>query len=115
MPTVNIYLREIGTDQPQIDEGLIHELREKMAGELSCGARKLQAKEITVRCLPVKGNGMIAPVEVDITAHAYEERIKRADSICLTIREFLMEKIPSAEDVRVWLNLTELGHSWEED
>lgn len=55
---------------------------------------------------------MIAELEAEITAHAFGERVDKQDEICLHIRSFLMKKIMAA-DVRVWLLLPQLGHSWE--
>ena len=115
MPTVNIYVRADSEKKTApIPDSLIEELRATIAQALSCGARNLQPGEISVRCLDVHGGGMIAPIEVEITAYAYEERVPRSDSVCLSIRKFLMDKLAGPEDVRVWTNLTELGHSWED-
>jgi hypothetical protein len=112
MPTVNIY--HCDSTIADIFANFAQELRELLASELSCGARRLNSDELTVRLLQVKNLAMIAPVEIEITAHAYDDRLARADEICLAVREFVRDKIPRLEDVRVWLILSELGHSWIE-
>lgn len=58
---------------------------------------------------------MIAPVEIEITAHAFPERIDKQDEICLRIRDFLKQGLRAQEDIRVWLLLPQLGHSWEKE
>jgi hypothetical protein len=114
MPTANIYCSD-----KQLQDSLIAvapALRKLLAEELTCGARALAPNEISIRVLSVAGNGkeMIAPIEIEIMAHAYQERIVRVDKICLIVRDFVRKEISSAPDVRVWLVLAELGHSWEE-
>ena len=89
-------------------------LKEYVAEQLSCGDRKLTSGEVSVRIIRVEGKGMIADVELEITAHAYEERIEKQDEICRNIRSYVLKEIPSFEDVQVWLKLSELGHSWED-
>jgi hypothetical protein len=112
VPTTNIYTSDKGFHDSLIS--LAPELRKLLARELTCGERALAPTEISIRVLSAAGQAMIAPIEVEITAHAYGDRAARADKICLLVREFLKQQIPSVEDVRVWLILAELGHSWEE-
>jgi hypothetical protein len=57
---------------------------------------------------------MIAPIEIEITAHAYSARSARSDQICLLIMELVKKLVPAASDIRVWLQIVDLGHSWEE-
>jgi hypothetical protein len=57
---------------------------------------------------------MIAPIEIEIIAHAYGDRSSRSDQICLLVREFAKKLVPSVKDVRVWCLLVDLGHSWED-
>ena len=57
---------------------------------------------------------MIAPLEVEVTAHAYAERSARSEEICLKIRDFIMQLLPELSDARVWLLLVDLGHSWQD-
>lgn len=111
MPTVNIY----ASTDPLRDHLLrvVHELREFIATQLSCSERTLEPDEVTIRLMSVNGTCMIASIELDIVAHPYEERRVRMDETCNTVRLFVMERIPIAKDVRVWLSLAELGHSWE--
>jgi hypothetical protein len=90
------------------------QLKELLARELSCGDRTLASDEISVRLIPTVDCGSIAPIEIEITAHAYGERIPRVDRICLTVKTFIRKQISEGHDVQVWLILTELGHSWDE-
>ncbi len=56
---------------------------------------------------------MIGDIELEISAHAFEERVKKQDEICLEVMNYLKNKKPSLGNVKVWLKLSELGHSWE--
>ena len=47
-------------------------------------------------------------------AAAYGDRVERQDEICLNVKKFVLEQIPNLADTNVWLNLNELGHSWED-
>jgi hypothetical protein len=112
MPTVNIF------DSKTTDEiswrDFVPELRHFIANELSCNQRSLGDDEISIRLISTNNLAMIAPIEVEINAHAYEARVSRSDEICLSIRAFIKERLSSDSDVRVWLTLADLGHSWEE-
>ncbi|PWU01560.1 MAG: hypothetical protein C5B53_02700 [Candidatus Melainabacteria bacterium] len=112
MPTANIYTAN-GTSK-ELLTGILPELGEFLARQLSCGQRTLLSNEISIRVISITGSNMIAPIEIEITAHAYQERIQQADKICLSVRNFVKQKTSAREDVRVWLTLAELGHSWEE-
>ncbi len=112
MPTVNIFHAESGVAQI---ESAISELRRFIAEQLTCGAIKLRPEEVSIRLIRVQsGSFMIAPIEIEITAHAFPERIQQQDEICLHIRTFLRRTMGAGQDVRVWLLLPQLGHSWEE-
>ena len=56
---------------------------------------------------------MIADVELDITAAPFQERVDRQDEISLDVQAFTKDLVPDADDVKVWLKLHELGHSFE--
>jgi hypothetical protein len=79
---------------------------------LSGDAIKLNPNEISVRVIPVTVGKMIAPIEIEIIAHAFDDRVEKQDAISSSVRMFLLEKYPACEDIRVWLQLSELGHSW---
>ncbi len=111
MPTVNIFCQS--KNQPTQLNSLVDELKSHIAKELSCGDITLGPDEVSVRLIAATGKGMIAPIELEITAHAFKERIEKQDEICLRIREFIKSKLGD-EDVRVWLLLPQLGHSWED-
>ena len=96
-------------------------LREFIAEELSCGEIALGPHEVSVRLLDVRGKGMIAPIEIEVKAFAFEERKKRADEFCLALQKLIAASVNQSArahrkvtiaDVQVWLVLTELGHSW---
>jgi hypothetical protein len=55
---------------------------------------------------------MIGALELEIHAHAFPDRVLRQDAICNTVRHFVQDRLPNIGDVRVWLVLSELGHSW---
>ncbi len=108
MPTVNIYLSEnhVQAGNRAWDDN-ISKFRELIAKQLSCSERQLKSNEVSIRLLMARGVDMIAPIEIDITAHAYAERVQRSDEICIAIRSIVLSSIPKANDVRVcyhWLN-----------
>jgi hypothetical protein len=107
MPTVNIFHQSAGDTVKKLSD-LVPALKVYIAEELSCGA-----DEVSVRLITTADTGMIAPVEIEITAHAFGERIEKQDEICLGIRDFIKPKL-GGQDVRVWLLLPQLGHSWED-
>ena len=122
MPTANIYLSQnhVQAGYPVWEENMA-KLRDFIAKELTCTERTIQAHEMSIRILSVHGKGMIAPIEIEIQAHAYSERIERSDVACLAIRTFVMNAVNDSDttlrkiqlkDVQVWLILSQLGHSW---
>ncbi len=62
--------------------------------------------------LTVDAAAMISPFEMEIKAQQYSDRVKRCDEICLHLKEFVLSHAPYLPDVSVWLELTELGHSF---
>lgn len=110
VPTVNIYFLEKAKTEDL--KRFTPSLKTFLAEKLTCGDIKLTPEEISVRFLHISGGEMIGDVELEITAHAFPERIKKQDRICLDVMNYIREKIPSAGDVKVWLKLCELGHSW---
>jgi hypothetical protein len=110
VPTVNVFYRQ------EIHAARVNDfsaaLKSRIARELSCGDINLSSDEVSIRLIRVFGSGMIAELEVEITAHAFRERVAQQDEICLRIRGFLQDGL-SLRDIRVWLLLPELGHSWE--
>lgn len=112
MPTVSIYTTS--SDSTEQLKSTLPKLRDYIALKLSCSNRTLAPNEISIRVMSTTLEEMIAPIEIEITAHHYRESVESADRTCLSIRDFIKEQIPSIPDVRVWLVLAELGHSWEE-
>ena len=84
-----------------------------IAEKLSCGDKKLTTEEVSIRLINVRGDGMIGDVEIEVTAHAFKERVEKQDQICLDIAEYIGEKDKTFGGVKVWLKLVELGHSWK--
>jgi hypothetical protein len=111
MPAINIYFNNQEL-LPQLEQ-IVQPLREFTAKELTCSDIKLPPTEISVRLLPTQGKGMMAPVEMDIFAAAFPERVERQDDICRNVRKFVLENTTTISDVQVWLPLSELGHSFE--
>lgn len=110
MPTVNIFYSDDKLVQ-RIEE-ITRQFKEYIADQLTCKDIKLKPDEISIRFLRSEGVGMLAPIELEITASAYEERVAKQDEICLNIQKFLISKLALYE-VNVWLILAELGHSAE--
>lgn len=112
MPTANIfYTKE--REKKNLQE-LALKLRPYLAEKLTCGEIKLKEDEISVRLINVDGTGMIGRIEIEITAFAFPERVKKQDKICLEIRDYIQKMYPTLGEVKVWLILAELGHSWEQ-
>ena len=111
MPTVNTYFQE-DRHLPQL-EAITSPLKLLVAKELTCGDRTLNPDEISVRLLQSLGSGMIADIEMDIVAAPYAERIERQDEICRNVADFVMASVKDVKDIKVWISLNELGHSWE--
>jgi len=110
MPTVNIYSKNKQNLNKLL--GLSADLKVLIADLLTCDNIKLSTNEISIRFLKIEGNQTIAPVELEINAAAFKNRVLKQDKICKIVRSFIMDKCPFIEDVRVWLVLSELGHSW---
>ena len=111
MPTANIFY----SSKAQLKnlQRLAPKLKVYLAEKLTCGDIKLNKDEISVRPIEVDDMGMIGAVEVEITAFAFPERVKKQDEICLQVRKFMQNEYPELGEIKVWLILTELGHSWE--
>ena len=109
MPTVNVFCKKKDNDQLI---NLFIGLKIFLAEKLTCGNIKLSPKEISIRILNIKGDNMIGKVELEIKAHAFRERVEKQDEICNDVRKYIMQKNKSLGDIRVWLILSELGHSW---
>jgi len=108
MPTVNVFYNQ---NKPDFDL-LTSNIKTHLVGKLSNKDIVLTAEEISVRFLQVEGKGMIGSVEIEITAHEFEKRVKEQDEICRSLRDNLMKNFPQLGDIRVWLILSQLGHSW---
>lgn len=110
MPTVNIF--HTSDEQAQQCQTISTELKTYLAKELSCGDISLTPEEVSIRLIKTTDAGMIADLEVEVTVHAFDERIKKQDEIANNIRKHLLDKNIPAEDIRVWVLLPQLGHSW---
>ncbi len=110
MPTVSLYYRN--SDHESRIVSAIDPLKEYIAEQLTCGDISLSPGEVSIRALRSLGIGMIADIEMDMTAAAFSERVDRQDEICLDVQKFTLDQIPEADDVKVWLKLHELGHSF---
>src|SRR5437899_61365 len=111
MPIVNAFFRK---DSHIAElEAMTPDLKDFVAEQLTCGERILNSGEVSVRVLRSLGKGMLADIEMDITAAPYPERVERQDEICLEVRQFVLDHVEGLEDAQVWLSLNELGHSQE--
>jgi hypothetical protein len=111
MPIVNTYYSSDKHKQMVLSH--IDDLKGLVAKQLTCNDIQLKTNEITVRLLQTPREGMISDIELEIFAHAFSERVEKQDEICRAIRTHIMNNVPVLKDVRVWLVLSELGHSWE--
>jgi len=109
MPIINVYLKDdsLGEDFQKI----IPDLKKYTAEKLTCDDLALTPSEISVRFLSVVRGEMIGEVELEISAHAFSERVEKQDTICLEIMNYL-QKETGFQNIKVWLKLSELGHSW---
>lgn len=110
MPTVNIYYKSESDSQKL--QNVVFELKKFLVEKLSCGEIKLTPEEISVRFILVCGGNMIGDIEIEITAHAFGERVKKQDEICREVMAFVQKEVSTIGNVKVWLKLCELGHSW---
>ena len=110
MPTVTVYYQK--TKDFKNLQALVPHMKKYFAKTLTCGDIRLTPNEISIRCVETKGQGMIGDVEVEIKAHAFMERVKKQDKLCRDAAAFIEKEIPSLRSVKVWLQLSELGHSW---
>lgn len=108
MPLITIHTSS--EQQNDLISPVLNELRDFAAKKLSCGSRELNINEISVRVITSNLNMTIADIEIVIIAHAYHERIKNQDKICLSLKKFIEERC-APYTVFVWLQLSELGHS----
>lgn len=111
MPTVNVYYKDLNKTKEL--ENIVPELRTFIAEQLTCGDIKLSPNEISIRFINIIGGQTIGKVELEIVAAAFSERVKKQDEICLAIMKFIENKAQLKGGVKVWLKLSELGHSWE--
>ena len=111
MPTVNIFFEE-NSDIRKLN-AITPQFRKYLADKLSGSSKKLTPSEISIRFIKTNGGKMIAGIELEITAHAFPERVEKQDKICLEIASYIREKIPTVKELQVWLKLCELGHSWQ--
>jgi len=107
MPLVNVYFAK---EIEQKIQDVLPALKQFIASELTCGDIQLTPEEISIRLLNHAGNNMIASVEFEISAHAFAERVKKQDEICIRVMNYIKEQ--TGIENRVWLKLSELGHSW---
>jgi len=105
MPTVNIFYQD--TEQEPKLAALTSQLKEYIAQELTCDDIKLTPKEVSVRLVHVHGDGMLGSIEIEITAHAFAERVKQQDQICLNIVNYVKKQGSSLGEVKVWLILSQ--------
>lgn len=108
MPTVKVFYNK---NKPDINL-FTSDIKTFLVDKLSNKEITLTPEEISVRFIQTEGKGMIASLEIEITAHEFEERVKEQDEICRSLRNSLMINFPQLGDIRVWLILSQVGHSW---
>lgn len=111
MPTINIYSANPDAFE-RFDAAATKDLRTFIAERLSCGDIALSADEVSVRLVTVHpASRMMGDVEADIHAHEFSERMDRQDELCREIAMYLRDDLQLASEPRVWLVLSQLGHS----
>ncbi len=106
MPTINLY--RTSETASKVTKNTTDKLREFVADILTCSDIKLPPNEISIRPMTVDTDqDMMAPLECDIVAHNFPDRIARQDLICTEVRKFLLENI-EVPDAKVRLQLCEL-------
>ena len=110
MPTVNVYFKKLPDSK---FDTIVSDLKVFLAEKLTCGDIKLSPEEVSVRFIKIDGGDMIGDAEVEISAASFSERVSKQDEICLDVAKYIDEIAPHLGDVKVWLKLSELGHSWE--
>jgi hypothetical protein len=110
MPTVNVYFQKLEDFSTLNTRN--SQFKGYFAEALTCGDIKLSPEEVSIRYIEARGNGMIGNVELEIKAHAFPERVAKQDDICRDARDYIEKEVPSIAPVKVWLQLSELGHSW---
>lgn len=108
MPSLNIFTTQ---DRVKPLNKILSGLRAYTADILSCGERKLNPDEMSLRIIVPTASMQIADTELEIKAFAYPLRVKRQDEICRLIKSYITTNCPQAGSVYVWLQLSELGHS----
>ncbi len=108
MPIINVF----SSDKTKLTElqNSVPKIKQFLADKLTCKDIALSPQEISIRFIDVLENGMLGTVEIDITAHSFQERIERQDEICREVKKFIEDQWPTTGNVRVWLKLVELGH-----
>ena len=109
MPTVNIYAATatLGNDVAEISD----DLATTIATSLSTSGGLLDGAHVSLRVFIPNRSFMIAPIELEITAHAFPERVERQDEICGELRAWLERRL--ASECRVWLSLNQLGYGYK--
>ncbi|GHV22402.1 hypothetical protein FACS189428_4410 [Clostridia bacterium] len=95
-----------------LNQDSINALKDFAVEQLSCKELRLKREEFTIRCIEsINTSFMMAPLECDIHVHHFPERIEKQDKICMEVRNFLLKTVSGIQDVKVRLQLSELGHS----
>ena len=108
MPLITIHTSSEDQNDQLVSK--VEEIKEFASKELSCGPRKLDPSEFSVRIITSDYSKSIADIEIVIIAHSYSERVEKQDQICLSFKRFVEKHCPP-HTVYVWLQLSELGHS----
>lgn len=107
MPSITIFFVDSTWIEPLV--ALMGDLADEAAKHLSTADIILDADHISVRLVEVTWGRMIAPVELEVSAHAFPSRVQRQDDICSYLRDWLADRNVPA---RVWLQLSDLGYGY---
>lgn len=89
MPIVNTYFSS--DKQKDMVLGHIQDLKELIAKQLTRNDIQLKIKEITVRLLWAPSEGIKADIELEIFAHAFDEREEKQDNIYIYTKSYYEE------------------------
>jgi hypothetical protein len=72
----------------------------------------LSPEEVSIRLVVVHPQSrMMGDVEMDVHVHEFPERVERQDELCREFAAYIRDNLGIATEPRVWLVLSQLGHS----
>ena len=115
MPFINILTNDQSSKKALLK--LTPKLKVFLAKKLSCKEIKLKSSEIDINFIPSEYNHNdkeVATIKIQIFAASFPQRVKQQDKICRDVKTLIIKNESDiiGDYVKVWLVLTELGHSF---